>query len=412
MSSIKERYRDGFFKTYLIYTALETDLLFFAVCDAMFLTHVKHLNAEQVSLVTFLSILLSLIVQYPLLKLINKIGNKAAVRAGSIFFLLAGICITFSPNFYVLLLGGFLECVGYTFNSIGVAVLKNRLEREHGEDKYVIYQSDANGVASFVMMLSSLLCGPLFAMNNYFPMYACILMSLTGVIVSFLVTRNENGREEIRSDAGIKKEESIQNKSWLILGILIAISFAILSTVTGTGLSYARLNFQELLGDGNSERVVMLLSMTASLIYFLRMLSNLLLQKVYLKIRNQAMLLVSVLLGIGLFLQYLPWITDVKHTALLLCAGYLLMAFVRDPFTTIIQNLSLTDNEVQMQQKMLVVLNASRKAGSLILSALATLLLNYTDLSAVMMIMMAAAIVNLLLGFVTLRKSEEIKNRV
>ena len=410
MSTIKERYRDGFFRMYLLYTALETDMLFFAVCDAMFLTHVKHLSAEQVSLVTFLSILLSLIFQYPLLILINKIGNKAAVRAGSIFFLLAGVYITFSPNFYVLLLGGFLECIGYTFNSIGVAVLKSRLEKEHAEDKYVVYQSDANGIASFVMMLSSLLCGPLFGINNYFPMYACILMSLAGVIVSFMLTRDENGRGEIRPYAGSKKEESIQKKSWKIFGTLMAISFAILSTVTGTGLSYARLNFHELLGDANSDRVVMLLSMTASLIYFLRMLSNLLLQKVYLKIRNQTMLIVSVLLGTGLFLQYFPWITEVKNTALFLCIGYLLTAFVRDPFTTVIQNMSLTGSEIQRQQKMLVVLNAARKAGSLLLSALATLLLNYTDLSVIMMVMMIAAFLNLILGLIILRKSNEIKN--
>lgn len=412
MSTIKERYKDGFFGAYLLYTALETDLLFFVVCDALFLTHVKNLSAGQVSLVTFLSILFSLIVQYPLMKLINSIGNKAAVRIGSIFFLLAAICITFSPNFYVILLGGFLECVGYTFNSIGVSVLKNRLERECKKDQYVMYQSDANGVASFIMMLSSLLCGPLFEINNYFPMYACILMSLAGVIVSFIVTRNENGRTEIKGESGIKTEESDSKKSWETYGLLIIISFALLSTITGTGLSYARLNFHVLLCDGSSENVVMLLSMTTSLIYFLRMLSNFLLQRIYLKVRNQAMLLVSVFLGIGLILQYLPWITEVKHTALILCVGYLMTAFVRDPFTTIIQNLSLTGNEVQRHQKMLVSLNAARKAGSLILSALATLLLNFTELSAIMVILMAAAAVNLFLGIVILRKSKVMENTV
>ena len=409
MSTIKERYRDGFFRIYLLYTGLETDLLFFAVCDALFLTSVKQLDAEQVSLVTFLSILFSLVVQYPILKLINKIGNKAAVRAGSVCFLIAAVCITFSPNFIVLLLGGFLECVGYTFNSIGVAVLKNRLEKEHREDQYVSYQSDANGAASFMMMLSALLCGLLFGINRYFPMYACILLSLAGVVVSFILTRNENGREEIKPDVASENVESVQKKSRKLYMLLIILSFALLSTVTGTGLSYARLNFRELLADRNPENVVMLLSMMASLIYFLRMLSNLVLQKVYLKVRNQAMLLVSVLLAIGLLLQYLPWIAKINGTALLLCTGYLLMAFVRDPFTTIIQNLSLTGSEVRMQQKMLVALNAARKAGSLILSALATVLLNFTNLSAVMKLMLIAAVINLLLGLIILRKSEELK---
>ena len=412
MSTIKERYKDGFFGAYLLYTALETDLLFFVVCDALFLTHVKNLSTGQVSLVTFLSILFSLIVQYPLLKLINKIGNKAAVRIGSLFFLFAAICITFSPNFYVVLLGGFLECVGYTFNSIGVSVLKNRLVKEHREEQYVIYQSDANGVASFLMMLSALLCSPLFKLNNYFPMYACILMSLAGVVVSFIITRKENGKLEIKPDSAVKNEEIDRKKSWEKYGLLIIVSFALLSTITGTGLSYARLNFHELLCEGSSESVVMLLSITTSLIYFLRMLSNFLLQKIYLRVRNQAMLFVSIFLGIGLLLQYLPWITEVKHTALFLCVGYLMTAFVRDPFTTIIQNLSLTGNEVERHQKMLVSLNAARKAGSLILSALATLLLNFTELSAIMVILMAAAAVNLFLGIVILRKSKVMENTV
>lgn len=124
------------------------------------------------------------------------------------------------------------------------------------------------------------------------------------------------------------------------------------------------------------------------------------------------MLIVSVLLGTGLFLQYFPWITEVKNTAFFLCIGYLLTAFVRDPFTTVIQNMSLTGSEIQRQQKMLVVLNAARKAGSLLLSALATLLLNYTDLSVIMMVMMIAAFLNLILGLIILRKSDQIKNTV
>ena len=405
MSSIKGRYRGRFYRSYLLYTALETDLLFFAVCDATFLTQVKHLSAEQVSLVTFLSILLSLAVQYPLLKLINRIGNKAAVRAGSVFFLLASILITFSPNFIVLLAGGFLECIGYAFNSIGVAVLKNRLKAEHREDKYVQYQSEANGAASFMMMLSALSCGLLFRINNYFPMYACILLCLAGVAVSFILTASETGSGEIKPASGIKEAEGGQKKAWRIYGALIVISFALFSTVTGTGLAYARLNFHELLDDRTSESVVMLISMTASCIYFFRLLSNLVLQKVYLKVRNRTMLIVSALLLIGLWLQFLPWVSETKNTALMLCAGYLLMAFVRDPFTTIIQNLSLTSSEVQRQQKMLVALNAARKAGSLTLSALATLLLKHTDLSAIMMLMVAATAVNLLIELVILRRS-------
>jgi acyl-CoA synthetase (AMP-forming)/AMP-acid ligase II len=52
----------------------------------------------------------------------------------------------------------------------------------------------------------------------------------------------------------------------------------------------------------------------------------------------------------------------------------------------------------------------ARGAGSLILSALATILLNHTDLSAILMLMTAATGINLILGFVILRRSKEIKS--
>jgi len=410
MSSFKERYQDRFYRVYLMYTALETDLLFFAVVDAMFLTSVKGLSTQQVSQLTFLSIFLSLVVQYPLLKLINRIDTKAAVRAGSIFFLLAAICLTFSPGFPGLLLGGFLECIGYTFNSIGVVVLKNRLEREHREEQYVLYQSDANGVAAFMMMLSALLCSLLFRMNGYFPMYACILLCIAGVAVSFAVTRDENSREEIRPDIDRQNGTSEQKKYYEKMELLIIVSFALLASITGTGLSYLRLNFNELLSDWNPEGVVMLLSVVASLVYLIRMLSNLLLQKIYLTVRNRAMLIVSLLLVTGLLFQLFPWIADTDQTALLLSVGYLMVAFVRDPFTTIIQNLSLMGNEVQRQRKMLIALNGARKASALILSAIATLILKKMNLSAVLLLMTLEAGINLLLSFVILRKLPDINN--
>lgn len=53
MNRIRERYQEKFYRGYLWYTALETELLFFVVCDAMFLTEVKQLPMKMVSLLTF-----------------------------------------------------------------------------------------------------------------------------------------------------------------------------------------------------------------------------------------------------------------------------------------------------------------------------------------------------------------------
>ena len=74
MRDIGRKLNDSFYRGYLLYTALETELLFYVVCDVMFLTQVKGLTMEQVSQITFLSLAFSLVILYPLLKFINLAG--------------------------------------------------------------------------------------------------------------------------------------------------------------------------------------------------------------------------------------------------------------------------------------------------------------------------------------------------
>ena len=42
LNNLMQKYKDKFYRNYLWYTALETELLFFIVCDVMFLTKVKN----------------------------------------------------------------------------------------------------------------------------------------------------------------------------------------------------------------------------------------------------------------------------------------------------------------------------------------------------------------------------------
>ena len=403
----KERYRDRFYLNYLIYTALETDLLFFVVCDALFLTQVKHLTLVQYSRVTFLSLLLSLLIQYPLLKCVNRMGNRMSVRAGSVVMLLSSVCITFSTGFFMVLIGGFLKCIGHTLNSISVAVLKNRLEKEQREDQYVAYQSDANTAASAVMMLTSLLCGYLFRMNEYFPMYACILLSFAGVVVSFYMSGDDSSKADIISAEGLRQLSREQKHLISSKSVLIITAFAVFTALTGTGLSYARVNFQELLNGHSSEAVAFFLSAVSSLIFLIRGLSNVIMKGSYVAVRSKTIVIASLLSVCGLLLQLLPWISETGNTVMLLCTGYLLLAFIRDPFITIVQNISLESNALYKQQGMLIALNGAKKAGALALSAAATILLKTHSIFAVMVLMTAAAALNLLICIVIINQNKD-----
>ena len=127
MKDFIEKCKDRFYSEYLLYTALESELLFFVVCDAIFLTQVKKLTLEQISEITFLSLIFSLLVQYPLLKFVHRAGNSISLRLGSIVFLLSAICITFAPNYVTVLAGGFLKCIGNTLGAVGPAIMKKHL---------------------------------------------------------------------------------------------------------------------------------------------------------------------------------------------------------------------------------------------------------------------------------------------
>ena len=92
-----------------------------------------------------------------------------------------------------------------------------------------------------------------------------------------------------------------------------------------------------------------------------------------------------------------PWFMDSGNKAVLLCTGYLLMAFTRDPYITFIQGISLEKGEKERQQSMLIALNSAKKAGSLILAASGTLLLAKWTIVSVMILMIAAALINVLM---------------
>ena len=406
--SLKDRYRSKFYRQYLWCTALETDLLFFVVIDAVFLTTIKGLSMEQVSLLAFLSFVFSLVIQFPLLKGINRIGNKAAVRLGSVTMLIAAACLTFGPNFAIMLIGGFLKCIAHTLNAMTTAVLKNHLVNECKDNQFVSYQSDANSATSFVMMITSLLCGPLFKVYGYGPMLACIALSLVGVYVSFKMTNDEQSDREIITTTEMKKNIREQHRSGVHSGLAMFASFAIFTALTGLGISYMKMNFQELLAGIGTESTVLLLSIISTVVYLIRILSNMMTSRFFDKNRNRILLVVSGSLVVGLSLQMLPWVPSIKKITpiviVLLCIGYLMAAFVRDPFITLIQNLSLDSESKARQQSMLIALNSAKKVGALVLSAVCTILLDESIIIYAMSLMAVGALINVFLCFRIIHK--------
>ena len=99
-------------------------------------------------------------------------------------------------------------------------------------------------------------------------------------------------------------------------------------------------------------------------------------------------------------------IVDTESIVPFLFVGYLMTAFARDPYVTIVQNMSLDSSEARRQKNILVALNGAKKIGALVLSAVATLFVEHGSIAAVMMLMTAVAGVDILLSVIIWRRSK------
>ena len=119
------------------------------------------------------------------------------------------------------------------------------------------------------------------------------------------------------------------------------------------------------------------------------------------------MIAVSFLLCLGMGFLILPWAVSLAEGILtaVLFGGYLLLAFVRDPFVTITQQVSLVNTDLREQQTVLIALNSAKKIGSMALSFIATLLLKRFEISSVILLMTVMAAVNVILSFLVIHRT-------
>ena len=186
----------------------------------------------------------------------------------------------------------------------------------------------------------------------------------------------------------------------MFLGIPLLVSFGLLTAMTGIGLSYVRINFQEALTlKIDLDQTMKLLSVVSFLVYLVRFLSNALMSKLFSRFGPWLYLGMQLILVASLAFQVLPWVHRPTVPALfLLSMGYLGVSFVRDPYVTAIQNESLLVEDPIKRQSNMVVLNFVKKLGALLLSTVFTLMLEKTAISSVMMVMCALGTVSLVLA--------------
>lgn len=407
-----------FNKIFPWYAGLSSDLLFWVAIDTLFLTVVKKFNASQIISLTTVSLIICITLQVPILKIIKKIGNTNSVRLGSMLFLVSSILLTFGQNYIVIALGKVIYEIAFTFQNMSNAVLKNNLELQDRNNEYIKVKTKSNTIYATITMIISFIASLMFNLNNYLPMFGCIIFCLICFILSFYIVDYSN-YNKIKEENKIKAKTKI-NYNRLI--IVLIISYGLFYPIVNSGQSNGKLFIQqELFLKFNVEKTALIIGTILCISRIVRVISNIAFNKIHSKYKEKVGVILSILLSISIIFMILgsftPNFVILKFSIMSL--GYIIILFIRDPFKVYMQDLALRKVGKEAQQSLLTTMELSRKIGRAIMSLSFAMILVNNPMITVITILFILSIIEILISIKLYKlvingneiKSEESRNK-
>lgn len=383
------------------YSGFTGDLLFYIAVDTLFLTIVKNFTPSQIVSVTSLSQLICIALQFPVLFIIRRIGNTASVRAGALFLLLSALFISFGPTYFSVLLGRIFHDVAVIFRSASVVALENNLDLIDRRKDFVRLRTAANTVYSVVTMLISFVASYLFNLNHYLPMIGCITTCTVGVILSlFMKDCSPYNKIPSRRKDGTKMKVRC-NRIILLSVVLYAGFYALVSSGQGEGKLFIQ---QNILLSFDVEQTSLIIGAMICVSRVIRVLSNVVFERLYGKYRAKMGVILPVLLGTALALMLFgSTIPPVAVKIVVMALGYTVVLFIRDPYRLYAQDVLFSATPKDQHQTLLTVLEFGVKIATAGIGlGFSAILLGY-PMIVVMAIMLGLSVLEILSGVVLYR---------
>ena len=390
-----------FLKFFPMYHALTGDLLFYIAVDTLFLTIVKNFTPAEIVSITSLSQLICIALQFPVLFVIKKIGNTASVRIGAFFLLLSAVFITFGKSYYLVLFGRIFHDVSAIFKSVSIVALENNLNLLNRKSDFVRYRTSANTVYAVITMLISFVASYMFNLNNYLPMIGCITTCTLGFILSLFIKDN-SGYNKISYKSKSSSNVKIHyNKLIIISVILYALFYSIVSSGQNEGKLFIQ---QNILIDFDVEKTSLIIGAIICVSRVIRVLSNVVFEKLYKKYLDKMGIVLSVLLGSSIALiLFGSFIPEIIAKILVMALGYTIILFIRDPFNLYIQDVLFENTPKEQHQKLLIILAFGYKVATAGIGLGFSAILVTYPMVIVIAIMLAIAIIETVLSLTLYR---------
>ncbi len=383
------------------YMGLSYGLLFYTPISTLFFTIAKNLSPSQITLLGTISTLLCILLQPSLLKIIKKINNVLSVRIGSILLLLSVLLITFG-NFYMIMIGIILETIAFTFKDMINIILRNNLIYAFKSDEYIKYKNKSFLIYSIATATIALVVGYLFNLNYYIPMICCMICCTIIIIMSLFIDDIKTENVEEKSNNSYSK---IIIKNKMIINIILF--FGLIRTCIALGFNNSELFIQqELKYFFNIAKTTYYFSLIVFVSRIVRILSNLCLNKIYLKLREKLLILLPSLLmisfGFIVFSHYL--IDNLLIKFLIMCLSYSIVVALIDFFTSVIQDTVLDKTSSSEQQAALTYLSLSYKVFKVIFGFFVSLILLRYSLVYVLIFLIVLILVGMIFFSKTYKK--------
>lgn len=355
-----------FNKIYPWYSGLSGDLLFWVAIDTLFLTVVKNFTASQIVSLTTISLIICIVLQIPLIRIIRKIGNTKSVRLGSFLLLISSILLTFGNSYLIIVLGKILYEIAFTFQNMSNIVLKNNLQIQDRSDDYIKVKTKCNTIYSGATMIISFIASYMFNLNNYLPMIFCILFCIICFILSFDII-DFSKFDKIENTSSKNKKKLRYTK----LLVILIISYGLFYPIVNSGQLNGKLFIQqELLINFTVEKTAIIIGVILSVSRIIRVISNMIFDKMYKKFKDKIGVILPVLLAISILLMIVGYFIrgSIILKFLIMSIGYIIILFIRDPFKIYMQDLALNSTSNEYHQTLLTTIELYRKIVRAIIS--------------------------------------------
>lgn len=392
-------------RLYPIFYAFSADLIFFVPIDTLYLNLVKGMDASQISAMTMIGLLVCILAKNTIVKIAKKIGNANSVKVGVLMLFIASIILTFGKSFISLVMYKIIYEVAFMFWDLTSILLRNDLIYLNKQDKYFSVRNKAKVMYGITTMITALASGYLFNLDKYLPMYISIIMYFIIFILSFAFYEEKVDEEnDIRPTNTDNKKISITSTIFFII-----LSNTIFYTVIKFGQNNSKLfmqyDFQKVL---SVEMVTYLITVIVFISRIVRIIGNIIFDKLYLKIKDKMSMVLTILefmafalLIIGHFIGF-----NFILKVIVMSAGFFLILAIRDSFSIYIEDTALKITKQDEQQKIMINIETYRKLGQLLLSVVFTLILMKYELIVIEFILLGLSAIEIIVNRKMCKKLE------